>query len=74
LIVAGGDSLYFKPELMEAFNSERIDWGEDLQRRIEELFKLDYRSDATDRAVLAFRLIDVFSLFVDFEAQIQEVI
>lgn len=72
LIVAGGDALYFKPELQQKFDSMQIDWCDDLHRRVQDLFKLDYRSHPIDRDDLAFRLIDVFSLFVDFESQLQE--
>ena len=73
VIISGGAALYLHDELESYFNRTPTYWGTDLQRRLQDLLGLDYRSNRLDAEALSFRLIDVFGMYCDFVEQLAEV-
>jgi hypothetical protein len=73
VIISGGAALYLHDELENYFNRTSTYWGTDLQRRLQDLVGLDYRSNRPDAEALSFRLIDVFGMYCDFVEQLAEV-
>jgi hypothetical protein len=73
VIISGGAALYLHDELEGYFNQTPIYWGADLQRQLQELLELDYRSNRPDAEALSFRLIDAFGMYCDFVEQLAEV-
>ncbi|OUC13277.1 MAG: hypothetical protein B0A82_18080 [Alkalinema sp. CACIAM 70d] len=73
VIISGGAALYLHDELENYFNRTPTYWGTDLQRRLQDLLGLDYRSSRSDAEALSFRLIDVFGMYCDFVEQLAEV-
>lgn len=72
VILSGGAALYLHDELEAYFNRTPTYWGTDLQRQLQELLGLDYRSNRPDAEALAFRLIDAFGMYCDFVEQLAE--
>ena len=73
VIISGGAALYLRDELEAYFNRTPTYWGTDLQRRLQDLLGLDYRSNRSDAEALSFRLIDAFGMYCDFVEQLAEV-
>jgi hypothetical protein len=73
VIISGGAALYLHDELENYFNRTPTYWGTDLQRRLQDLLGLDYRSNCPDAEALSFRLIDAFGMYCDFVEQLAEV-
>ena len=73
VIISGGAALYLHDELETYFSRTPTYWGTDLQRRLQELLGLDYRSNRPDAEALSFRLVDAFGMYCDFVEQLAEV-
>lgn len=73
VILSGGAAMYLHDELEEYFSSTPTYWGIDLQRRLQDLLGLDYRSNRPDAEALSFRLIDAFGMYCNFVEQLAEV-
>ena len=73
VIISGGAALYLHDELETYFSRTPTYWGTDLQRRLQELLELDYRSNRPDAEALSFRLVDAFGMYCDFVEQLAEV-
>jgi hypothetical protein len=69
VIISGGAALYLHDELETYFSRTPTYWGSDLQRRLQELLGLDYRSNQPDAESLSFRLVDAFGMYCDFVEQ-----
>jgi hypothetical protein len=74
VILSGGAALYLQDELQEYFDYTSIYWGVDLQRHLQELLNLDYRSHLPNTEELSFRLIDAFGMYREFVAQLGDVV
>jgi hypothetical protein len=71
VILSGGAALYIHDEIETFFSTTPTYWGIDLQHQVQENFSLDYRSNQPDNESLAFRLVDVFGLFLSFSNQVE---
>lgn len=65
-VLSGGAALYLYQELEDYFSSTPTYWGMDLQRQIQQILGLDYRSSLDGKESLSFRLVDGFGLFLKF--------
>ena len=72
VILSGGAAMYLHDEIEQFFPNTPTYWGVDLQNQVQETFSLDYRSHLPDKEALAFRLVDVYGLFLSFSNQVEQ--
>jgi hypothetical protein len=72
VILSGGAAMYLHDEIERFFSTTPTYWGIDLQNQVQERFSLDYRSTLPDKEALAFRLVDVYGLFLSFSNQVEQ--